>query len=62
MGHDRRRVQLIRVINDCYDYACSICQQIYPFYDQALDCFLRHRLERAAVSSRRKRNGSSERR
>ena len=40
------KVELVRVLHDCYDYTCTVCQAIYPFYDQALDCVLSHRLEK----------------
>ncbi len=50
-------VELVKVLNDCYDYTCNVCQSIYPFYDQALDCVLSHRLEKVPVSKAQKQGG-----
>jgi hypothetical protein len=39
-------VQLKPAPHGCYDYECLVCKRVYPFYDQALDCALGHRLEK----------------
>jgi len=40
------KVKLVPTLNACYDYACGVCNKVYPFYDQALDCVLEHRVAR----------------
>lgn len=42
---ERRRVRLIKR-GDFWDYACATCGKVFPFYDEALDCTLGHKLER----------------
>jgi len=49
---ERNKVKLVDAPHGCYDYACAVCDTVYPFYDQALDCVLSHKIERAQKSGR----------
>jgi hypothetical protein len=39
----KRYVVLVKTINGCFNYKCAICQKIFSFYDETLDCVLDHR-------------------
>jgi len=50
-------VELVKVLHDCYDYTCTVCQSTHPFYDQALDCVLSHRLDKPTQTKPQKQGG-----
>lgn len=57
MQEAHKKVKLVAVLNGCFDYACAVCNKVYPFYDQALDCALGHRLKR--LNTRSQKHGRS---
>lgn len=38
----KRSVILVKTINECFNYKCAICDKIFSFYDETLDCVLTH--------------------
>lgn len=55
-------IQLVEGLHGFLDYQCVVCKKVYPFYDQALDCVLTHRLERLNAKAHKQHRNWSPRR